>query len=116
MEKPHSRPQIVEPHGRPFGSVEVHFLGALLKIVRVAFEFQGCATAHGQSAAKEGLQGDHHLLPAERSSRAPVDLAGRLFQPSGRNVLAAERCGIAPFAEPCGIHQKALGQYTLEVV
>ena len=115
-QKPHSGPQIVQPYGGAFGSVEVHLLGAVGKVVRVAFHLQGRATADGQSAAKEGLQGDHYLLPAERPPRSPVDLAGRLFQPSGRNILAAQGCGISLFGEPGGIHQKALGQNALEIV
>jgi len=63
------------------------------------------------------LEGDNDLLPRELCfRRAAVDAPCGLLQPARRNVLAAQRCGIALLAQPCGIDDQPFGEIVKELV
>lgn len=108
--------QLGKPARSVHRPVEVYVLDAARKIMREALQFEGRTSPDGERLFEKRLQRYDSLLPRQQAARAPVDTACRLFQPTCRDIVGAERSGVAVSGQPPCIDQQALGQIPFQPV
>jgi len=108
--------EAVEP-GRGFvGTLKTDGSDIARKIVRKALQFERGAPADDKGPGKQGLKRDHHLLPAKRPARSPVDAAHGPFQPAGLDIIGPQVARDAFSFQPGAVDEQTFRQFLLEQI